>query len=468
MKVLPKLLVWLTVFNYSFNNASSITPLNFKLPTSVSGTAVFVDFKKADYFITYDLDKKTATYRAIISFEQNTHGKPIFDVVAKPKSVMINNDFVIDHEVATPQKETMVRVIDQELPPGQHLLSIQGQITNLVKFGSNGVSAAHWTSDLTDRSYLENYLPTNLEYDQYSMTYHINIIGTDKAHRLYANGKVIDLKDGLTFLLQYPDYYTASSGYFHLAPANFFKEINFEFKSISGKNIPVLIYGKAEETNFQEFTDETLKVLNELERDYGSYPHNSVVIFNNGRGGMEYCGATMTEFWALAHELTHSYFARGLMPANGNAGWIDEAIASWRDNNYPRINNFEGSSNLSAHEPYTRKTDMLAYSFGAGFISYIDYKISSNLDVKGMKSFLKHARNNYLFKPYTVEMFNDWMNEYFDFNFTHDFRLYTYTTVPPITPVDPTRTTPERPRRTWGKVNPIHQKLGLSELFNFL
>jgi hypothetical protein len=51
---------------------------------------------------------------------------------------------------------------------------------------------------------------------------------------------------------------------------------------------------------------------------------------------MEYCGATMTDPGALGHELTHSWFARGVMPANGNTGWIDEAVASWRDDGYPR------------------------------------------------------------------------------------------------------------------------------------
>ena len=78
--------------------------------------------------------------------------------------------------------------------------------------------------------------------------------------------------------------------------------------------------------------------MRELEQTYGPYPHEALLIYCTGNisGGMEYAGATMTSLEALGHEITHSWFARGVMPANGNAGWIDEAIARWRDRGYPR------------------------------------------------------------------------------------------------------------------------------------
>ena len=65
-----------------------------------------------------------------------------------------------------------------------------------------------------------------------------------------------------------------------------------------------------------------------------------MTIYIAGRGGMEHCGATITSMSALAHEITHSWFARGVMPANGNAGWIDEGTARWRDRGYPTAKGF--------------------------------------------------------------------------------------------------------------------------------
>lgn len=167
----------------------------------------------------------------------------------------------------------------------------------------------------------------------------------------------------------------------------------------------------------------------------------------------------------LEHELTHSYFARGLMPANGNAGWLDEAIASWRDDHYPRYTNMEGSSSLSSHAYYTRKTDYLAYSYGARFISYLDGKIVQHVDPKGLKSFLKYARNKYLFVPYTIESFVQWMEEYYNFEIMHDFKTYTYSPGE-ISHKNPQAPSPSKSSRTWG--NAFHQKLSLKELFHLL
>lgn len=444
----------------------ALSPKNFTLPNTIGGTATFVDFKDAQYFLTYDVANKKASYKAVIRFTQSEEGKPIFDVVKKPLSIKLNDEFLTEQEVATPNAETKIRILDKTLQPGNYTFTIEGDIQELVKFDTNSVSAAHWTSDLDDRAYLENYLPTNLEYDQYQMTMFVKILGTDKPHTIYANGIVETIKNGLSFKLTYPKYFTASSGFYHLAPLDAFKEVKLNFESISGANIPVTIYGKASSTDFASYSKKTLTVLRELEKDYGSFPHPAVLVYNSGRGGMEYCGATMTELWALEHELTHSYFARGIVPANGNAGWIDEAIASWRDDGYQRSTTMSGSSRMSGHAYYTRKTDRDAYSFGASFMSYLDGKIAQNIDPDGLKSFLKNARENYLFTPYTVEAFVGWMDQFYNFDFSHDFKTYTYGADAP--------TNTSAKTQAWGKSleflksHPIHLKLGVKELFKFL
>ena len=94
----------------------------------------------------------------------------------------------------------------------------------------------------------------------------------------------------------------------------------------------------------------------------------------------------MTDMSALGHEMFHFYFARGVMPANGNAGWVDEALASWRDDGYQSLGTLSGSSNMSGRPYYTRTTDTAAYSFGERFMSYLDGKLKSK---GGLKPYMR-------------------------------------------------------------------------------
>src|SRR5690606_28199516 len=115
---------------------------------------------------------------------------------------------------------------------------------------------------------------------------------------------------------------------FHLGETGRFVERSAVYHGLE-KEIPVLVYSPRSDLADSGLA-RALSVLAELEGTYGPYAHAKMVAYiTPDGGGMEYCGATMTSLWALEHEFTHSWFARGVMPADGNAGWIDEAIASW-------------------------------------------------------------------------------------------------------------------------------------------
>jgi hypothetical protein len=123
-------------------------------------------------------------------------------------------------------------------------------------------------------------------------------------------------------------------------------------------------------------------VFGELEATYGPYAHDDLLVYitkpgemGSGVSGMEYAGATMTTMGALEHEITHSWFARGVMPANGNAGWIDEAIAKWRDLDYPRYSEPPGRVNLAGFSLYRRTTEQLAYQWGPILLGHLDHLI---------------------------------------------------------------------------------------------
>jgi hypothetical protein len=228
-----------------------------------------------------------------------------------------------------------------------------------------------------------------------------------------------------SFKISYPDYYTASSIFFHTVPQGYTSELRFSLKSIDGRDIPAVVYftKNSWNTNLERLKVKTTEVFHELESDYGAFPHPSITVLQAGMGGMEYCGATMTDFSALGHELFHSYFARGVMPANGNSGWIDEALASWRDDGYQTLSTLSGTSGMSSHSYYTRTTDQAAYSFGERFMSYLDGKLKTK---GGLKPFMRHMIDKRVFSPIFVEEFMQEMSEFYDVSVIEDFKKYTF------------------------------------------
>jgi hypothetical protein len=305
------------------SNDLSHRPRSFSTPR---GNAVFVDFQEAVYQINYDLTKKTASVMADIKFFAPEAGLPIFDSVANPMSVFLNEQETSSFLVSTPQNETEVRVVNKAVSEGHHRLTVVVPLTALLDFNSDGVKSAFWTSDLRGRSYLERFMPANFEYDQVKMTFIVRFFGAKTKQKIYTNG-VVQAKEQNTFVINFPSTYNASSIFFHTVPENSVEELRFSLRSIDGRNLPAVVYTQkslfGSGGSLQKFKEATAAIISELESDYGAFPHPSITIYNAGTGGMEYCGATMTEFRALGHELFHSYFARGVMPANGNAGWLD-------------------------------------------------------------------------------------------------------------------------------------------------
>jgi hypothetical protein len=399
-------------------------PKSFDTP---QGRAVFVDFLTADYDIVYNLNQKKASITATIKFYAPEAGFPVFDSFETPSLIALNEEGVEASLVSTPDKETTVRVMNKAIAVGEHVAIITVPLTSLVEFSIKGVKSAFWTSDLAERQFLERYMPANLEFDQVKMTFSVSFVGGQGNQKIYTNGIVSENKRENSFKITYPDYYNSSAIFFHTVPEGSTNELRFTLKSIDGREIPSVVYiaktifgGSGTLEKLKKLTTE---VFNELESDYGAWPHPTIVIYNAGAGGMEYCGATMTSISALGHELFHFYFARGVMPANGNAGWLDEALASWRDDGYPTLSTLSGSSMMSSHPYYTRTTDRAAYTFGARFMSFMDGKLKSN---GGLKPFMRDMVDKKMFAPFFVEEFIKGMSDFYGVSVEEDFKQYTF------------------------------------------
>lgn len=389
---------------------------------------VFADFKTANYKLNYDFYTSSLTYKAEIVFHLDEPGYMAFDLITDPLSLNLDGESVSSQVISTPSNETKIRVLNQALSAGEYLLQVSGKIDKLVKFDSSGVSSAFWVTDLDDRSFLETYIPVSFEYDQVKMRFEVSFNGLTNDQIVFSNGVQQSLP-GNQFQIDYPDYFTVSSIYFHTLPRDSFKSHEFIYSSqLSGRKIPVQVYTKNFNIDFNRYEQKILSAMAELETDYGDYPHSSFLVYDAdlsqwGLGGMEYCGSTVTGIRAVEHELFHSFFGRGVFSANGNSGWIDEALASWRDSGYPRLNNMSGSSKMAAHPGYTRFTDRLAYSFGARFISHLDYLIA---DAGGMKAFMREFLAKNKFIPITTEQFISDFEAFNGKSFSRVFEQFVY------------------------------------------
>ena len=410
----------LSLLPLSLTAGVSHAPHNFNLP---EGHAVFVDFVDAVYNISYESSTKTVQAVSVLHFEVTEEGFALFDLLEMPSQIILDGENVQNKLISTPDNETKLRVILKKLKPGMHTCEITSPIKAGINFIKDGVSSAFWYSDLDDRSFLEAYLPTNYEFDQYKMIFNIDFKNLIK-QKIYSNGKVTQIDED-HFQIEFPKTYTSSSAYYHTAPIGRYLENNFIFSSIDGRNLPVTVYKMDTSSNLEAAKNKIIKTLEGLESQYGPFLHQSVTVFLSGYGGMEYCGATMTELWALNHELTHSYFARGaFMPANGNSGWIDEAITTWSDEGAEAKSDLGNmSSNMAGHSEYRRFTDSAAYTKGRNFISYLHYKFQAN---GGFKSFLNHLIQKDSFKPMTTEEFTKNISEFYSEDLTPLFKKYVY------------------------------------------
>lgn len=400
-----------------------------KLPPSFetrSGKAVFADFTAAHYEIIYDNNARKAQVKALIELQTAESGRIIFDSHAEPTRVAINGIETSASLESTPDRSSVIRILNQTQGPGVHTLEVHLPLEKVLEFTPEGVKSAFWMGDLEDRNYIEKYLPTNYIFDRVPMSFTVKFIGAPN-QRIYTNGNVSRISAG-EFKISFSEGYNITCPYFHTAPVGSFTEKEFVYNSIDGRRLPGLIYIPLDEADplgrIARIESTTLRVLSELESDYGPFPHESLTIYNNGpSGGMEYSGATITSESALAHELFHSYFARGVMPANGNSGWLDEALARWRDRGYSRSTSMQGTTKMAKLGTYARHTDRAAYTFGERFMAYLDGKVQN---LGGLKPFLRHLVETRLFDPITTEDFIAEMNAFYGSDFTKDFKERVY------------------------------------------
>lgn len=359
------------------------------------GTVVPSDFTLANLY--YELDVPARKVKGVAEIEFNTEefGFPAFDLVPSPFNITVDGA-VTDSREVSPDNVTTFRILTRQLAAGSHHMRMEWSVGSAT-FGSDYVRLGFFMGDLSDRNFFEQYGPTSFEYDHYQANVNLDVKGTTTPHVVYSNGRTNS--KGNSFQVEFPKHFTTSSFFLHVANRGSFPEKRFDLQ-LKEATIPVVIYGESVESA----STTAKRVLNELESDYGPYVHESLTAYiTSSGGGMEYSGATMTTTGALGHELTHSWFARGVMPANGNGAWIDEAVASWRDSGYPTYGSAPGKQALAAFSPYRRYTTNLAYSGGMRVIGHLDSQLG------GMKGLLRTLFAEKKQEVITTEFFREFL-----------------------------------------------------------
>ncbi len=390
------------------------------------GTAAFIDIDTVELALTFDVEADTATGRATIQFVTGAEGQPLLDLVPSPTFVSLDGDELDPSsfaEQADPDGVTTFRIVRRELAAETwHTLVIEYPLpqsdADVIDFGTDTVTVRLEGGDLDDRDFWERFAPSNMEYDRYRQTIDVAITNTEAEHVVLTNGDIEEPQAG-QFHVEYPSHFVTSSFLFYMLPARAIISTDTSYQSTDGRVVPVRVFTETDNSNAEgvaHIVEETLETLAELEGYYGPYPHPALLVGYEPEpedDGMEFTGATITSEGALEHELLHQWFARSAAPVNGNAGFVDEAIARWGDNDYVRAQTSPADStrepiNVAAHSVYRRATDRESYDAGSALLSEIDFALA---DEGGLRPVLRQFYERYAHSPITVGDFQRFLVE---------------------------------------------------------
>lgn len=373
--------------------------------------------------LTFDVQTQTVTGSTHISFEMDARGIPYFELSGTIFSTDVDQVPLTPATVTDPDLGQSFWALDAgELDPGvSHELVVNYQLPQgRVTFANGGVRALASMTDVSGAHFFENWAPVTFEDDPFELELILKVMNGTSTHQLYTNGTASEINSS-EWHIEFPGHFTKSSFYLHLTNS-YLPGRKFTYQGME-KAIPVTVYSSR-----SDLVDQAVEILPslfaEFENDYGPYAHDSFIAYMNpSGGGMEYVGAAITSLGALDHELFHSWFARGIMPAEGRSGWIDEAMASWRDYGYFQAPSLlqRTPTNLANYSPFRKSTASNCYVDGRQLMAELDRVFA---DYGGMKSLMRAFFARYQKKVVTTEEFWNFLNAMTDKNVDLFFLRY--------------------------------------------
>lgn len=401
-----------------------------------NNNVVFVDIAKVNSELSINVDSQRILGKATVFFAAPTAGVPVIDLAPSPSAVNINGSTLSlesYERIADPTDVTKLRVLDFKVEENScNKLTVEYEIDKeslsegMINFGSNGAELLTDMFDGHGRSfftffvpeYWEQFAPSNLEFDRYKQELTLRLISSSATlaeHEVFSNGSVSKSQDEIpTWLISYPEYFSTSSFFLHLYQKDNYKTITREHNGI-----PITLYAKKESTvDFENAYSITTEAFDEMERDYGAYVHGKFLAYlinNNtpkGASGIEYPGATVTKLTSLRHEIFHSWFARGVFPADGSSGWIDEALAVWFTRNYTGsfpIDHNTAPTKLVQDSPYNRGGNLIVFSFGSSVMSALEKTLTQTGN--NFRGILSELYLDFVKKPISTDIFQKYLEQ---------------------------------------------------------
>jgi hypothetical protein len=388
-----------------------------------NGRAVSMDFRNVTLEMNFNPSAERTNGRAVIEFSTLEQGFPYFLLGAPIQSVKLDGNSVSVRSTTDRAGLNRIQLVSQAVSPGiPHVLEVEYRVSNEnITYRNRGIGFVTSMADIDEGNFLETYAPSNFEDDQYPMIATLNLVNGGGNHRLFTNGTVTQ-NGPTTWRIEFPAYFNTSSFYFHLSNRDFAVRTGV-YQGLE-RPIPFTVYSTSVSA-VNSAAAEIPKLFQELESTYGPYFHQSFTAYISGSGGMEHSGATITSLSALGHELTHSWFARGVQPSSGSSGWIDEGIASWRDQGYRRQALIgRQPANLAGFSIFERFTPYAAYTRGEQFMRELDARFSQQFG--GLRPLLASFFAQFKGQLITTSVFENWLGQTTGENLGQIFQRYIY------------------------------------------
>jgi len=266
--------------------------------------------------------------------------------------------------------------------------------------------------------YFDRYGPSSIEADQYQMTIDLELLGATIPHQLFTNGTQHQTEPA-RWTIDFPSYFSTSSFFFELTAAPLVvRQISYHGLE---HDIPITVYA-AQAEDADAVIAKLPDLFSELEASFGPYAHASFTVDLQG-GGMEYAGATVTSPGELSHELCHSWFARGVLPADGRSGWIDEGICTWRDLGYRIPPTPTTPFNLANYSIWYQEMPVDVHLGGAAVFAELETRLAAS---GGIRPVLRSLYADWRGKPITTEQLLSYVTTKTGLVLDEQFDTYVY------------------------------------------
>lgn len=375
-------------------------------PKVVDGlTAVPIHIDQVTGTMVFNGSSKTASCTAVLQFTVGPDGGyPFFDLRQTISTAKLDGvSFPVadlDHHDFGGGPDSELRVIEQWLAAGtSHTLELTyalgtPQAPNaraiIWEPSSARLSFSFHLSDLNPSRYLESWLPSNLLFDNFPVSLEVQLTNTSHAHTLLSNGAVTSLGSN-HWQVEFPAAFASCSPLLLIEASDRVVTHTATVAIGGGTNLTLELMKRATDTSLDLATEASTLAgyLTDYHTGIGAYMHGNrfvAYLTSGSTHSMEYDGGTTSSLSALRHEVFHSWWARGMLPARGADGWLDEAFTTWNTGagayGSTPLDMTAPPLALWVNNPFKRKTHGSSYGNGSAVFA----GIAADIGVNSLKS----------------------------------------------------------------------------------